>query len=71
MGDFNILIDDMNNNYANTYLRAMEFLGLDQHVTFSTHNKWHTLDCVFTESGSKTINSKREYIKSHQNTDEV
>ena len=55
MGDFNIWIDDMNNKDANTYLRAMESLGLEQHVTFSTHSKDHTFDHVFTESGSKMI----------------
>ena len=55
MGDFNIWIDDRNNKDLNTYLRAMESLGLEQHVTFSTHNKRHKLDHMFTESGSKMI----------------
>ena len=63
-------------------------------MTFSTHNKGHTLDHAFTESGIKMIvdcksgiyisdhrsvmaevsvreRSEREYLKSHQNREEV
>ena len=34
IGDFNIWINNINNKDANTYIRAMESLGLEQHVTF-------------------------------------
>ena len=67
MGDFNIWIADRNNKDANTYLRAMESLGLEQHVTFSTHSKGHAFDHVFAESGRKKMVDCRpgSYISDH------
>ncbi len=53
---------------ADTYHTAMEFLGLEQRVTFPTHNKGHTLDHVLTESSDKMIVACKPgiYISDHR-----
>ena len=49
MGDFNIHIDDVNNQDAQGFMDCMTSMGLDQHVENFTHNKLHTLDLIFSK----------------------
>ena len=52
-GNFNIHIDYAEDPDAQTFNDTMEALGLQQHVTFPTHQAGNTLDLIFTETISK------------------
>ena len=48
-GDFNLHVNDSEDQDGEVFTDTMFVLGLDQHVTFSTHRSNNTLDLVFTE----------------------
>ena len=64
-GDFNIHIDDLDMQIFND---TMEALGLQQHVTFPSHQAGNTLDLIFTEISSKLDIKifKGRYISDHR-----
>ena len=49
LGDFNMHINDVSDNDAQTFSDCLGATGLTQHVDFSTHEKGNRLDLVFTE----------------------
>lgn len=51
-GDFNIRINDENDQDAQQLKDLTEALGLKQHVMGQTHSKGNTLDLIFTELNS-------------------
>ena len=50
LGDFNIHINDKNDNEAGIFVDNMIALGFNQHVSFPTHKAGNILDIVFTET---------------------
>ena len=50
LGDFNIHINDENDNEAGIFVDTMTALGFNQHVSFPTHSAGNILDPVFTET---------------------
>ena len=49
LGDFNIHINDENDNEAGIFVDTMIALGFNQHVSFPMHRAGNILDLVFTE----------------------
>ena len=49
LGDFNIHIDEENDEDANNFRDTMEALGMIQHIRFSTHKANHITDHIYTE----------------------
>ena len=49
IGDFNLHVNDSEDQDGEVYSDTMLALGLDQHVMFPTHRSNDTLDLVFTE----------------------
>ena len=54
MGDFNIKSDIIHTPQAQIHGTFLDLFNLQNHVTFSTHNKGHTLDLVLTDINSTT-----------------
>lgn len=54
-GDFNIHVDDPDNNYASKFLDLLSSFGLEQHVTEPTHIHGHTLDLVITRNSDPIV----------------
>ena len=52
LGDFNIHIDEENNDDATNFRDTMEALGMTQHIKFSTHMAKHIIDHIYTEISS-------------------
>ena len=50
LGDFNVHINDENDNKAGIFEDTITALGFNQHVTFPTHWEGNFLDLVFTET---------------------
>ena len=50
LGDFNIHINDENDNEAGIFMDTMIALGFNQHVSFPMHRAGNILDLVFTET---------------------
>ena len=50
LGDFNIHINDENDNETGIFVDTMIALGFNQHVSFPTHRAGNILDLVFTET---------------------
>ena len=48
-GDFNLHIDDLNNPDAQVFLHMVNAFGLNNNVTFPTHQSGHTLDLILSE----------------------
>ena len=48
LGDFNLHVNDVSDNYANKFKSTLSNFGLDQHVAFPTYEKGNTLDLVIT-----------------------
>ena len=59
-GDFNIHVDDLNNEDANKFSILLENFNFVQHVDFPTHKMGHTLDLFITHKNT-SINPKVEY----------
>ena len=53
MGDFNIRLDNTEDPDVTAFIDTMSALGLDQHVSFSTHKNGGILDHIYTETLSK------------------
>ena len=53
MGDFNIRLDNTKDPVVTAFINTMSALGLDQHVSFSTHKNGGILDHIYTEALSK------------------
>ncbi len=47
-GDFNVHVSDLEDSEAMDFMSTMSILGLDQHVSFTTHNRGNILDLVFS-----------------------
>ena len=54
LGDFNIHINDENDNEAGIFVDTMIALGFNQHVSFPMHRAGNILDLVFTETCNST-----------------
>ena len=52
-GDFNMRINNTEDNEAVAFSDMMYALGFDQHVDFQTHIQGNTVDLMFTENQSK------------------
>ena len=50
LGDFNIHINDENDNEAGIFVDTMIALGFNQHMSFPMHRAGNILDLVFTET---------------------
>ena len=50
LGDFNIHVNDENDNEAGIFVDTMMALGFNQHVSFPMHRAGNILDLVFTET---------------------
>ena len=48
-GDYNMHVNNADDEDAASFLETNEALGLKQHVTFPTHTSGNTLDLIFTE----------------------
>ena len=48
-GDYNMHVNNPDDEDAASFLETNEALGLMQHVTFATHSSGNTLDLIFTE----------------------
>ena len=48
LGDFNVHVDDPNDNFAKSFMGGVDSLGFKQHVHKPTHRAGHTLDLLFT-----------------------
>ena len=48
-GDYNMHVNNPDDEDAASFLETNEALGLTQHVTFATHSSGTTLDLIFTE----------------------
>ena len=55
LGDFNIHINDENDNNASIFVDTVNALGFNQHVTFPTHQAGNILDLAFTETCNNII----------------
>ena len=60
VGDFNIHVDDHDDNVVKKLLDLLNSLGLTQHVIYPTHNKGHTL-CPFITRAEGTCMTGIEY----------
>ena len=47
--DFNLHVNDPNDDNAMNFIESTQALALEQHVNFSTHTSGNTLNLVFTE----------------------
>ena len=68
MGDFNLHVNNENDDDSMNFLEMMLALGLKQNVMFDTHKSGNTLDLIFTETESKiTVKSvyKGEQLSDH------
>ena len=55
LGDFNIKSDTINTPEAQTLGDFLDLFNLQNHVTFPTHNKGHTLNLVLMDINSTTL----------------
>ena len=69
IGDFNMHIEDPNDNNSKIFVDRMEALGLKQHVVKPTHQKGNILHLIFTKIISQ-INVRQvemlDFISDHQ-----
>lgn len=56
LGDFNIHVDDPNDNFAKSVMTCVDSLGFKQHVREPTHRAGHTLDLIFTRNSDDVCN---------------
>ena len=61
VGDFNLHVQKDTDVDAFVFNDTMSALGLDQHVSGTTHNKGNTLDLLFTEADSTVIPTACEF----------
>ena len=48
-GDYNMHVNNPDDEDAASFLETNEALGLMQHVKFATHSSGNTMDLIFTE----------------------
>ena len=60
MGDFNLHVNNENDDNSVNFLEMMLAFGLKQNVMFDTHKSGNTLDLIFTENDS-TVTVKSVY----------
>ena len=67
MGDFNIHVNDLNDQDAIFLIEAMSSLGFTQLVKVATHNSGNTIDLIFTEEESSVGNTRvLDFISDHR-----
>ena len=49
LGNFNLHVNDFNDDNAMNFIESTQALALEQHVNFPAHTSGNTLDLVFTE----------------------
>ena len=49
LGDFNLHVNDFNDDNAMNFIETTQALALEQHVKFHTHTSGNMLDLVLTE----------------------
>src|SRR5271155_5102023 len=54
-GDFNIHVDILSDPFSKSFSNLLETFDLKQHITFSTHDRGHTLDLLITRKNSTII----------------
>ena len=52
VGDFNLHINNPNDDHACNFLETTQALGLHQNITFPTHVSGNTLDLIFSEANN-------------------
>ena len=62
LGDFNMHMEDLNNNNSKIFVDTVEALGLKQHVVEPTHQKGNILDLIFTKITSQIKVSQLEML---------
>ena len=67
LGDFNIKSDTINTPEAQTLGDFLDLFNLQNHITFPTHNKGHTLDLVLMDINSTTLTkvTQGDFISDH------
>ena len=55
LGDFNVHVNDSNDNLAAFFLDSLSSFGLTQHVTAATSKLGHTIDLVITRKNDKLL----------------
>ena len=53
VGDFNLLINNPNDDDACNFMETTQMLGVQQNITFPTHVLGNTLDLIFSEANNK------------------
>ena len=53
VGDFNLHINNPNDDDACNFMETTQALGLHQNITFPTHVSGNTLDLIFSETNNK------------------
>ena len=56
-GDFNIHVDNPENNYSNTLMTILETFGMIQYISFPTHIHGHTLDLFISNSNPCSLSN--------------
>ena len=49
MGDFNIHVNQMTNSDSEQFIQSTDAMGMEQLVTFSTHDLGNSLDIILKE----------------------
>ena len=68
VGDFNLHINNANDDDACNFMETTQALGLHQNITFPTYVLGNTLDLIFSEANNEIkvgeCNSRRLYLRS-------
>ncbi len=62
LGDFNIHVNDADDNFARSFQGLLDAVGLRQHVTTATHKSGNTLDLLISRSTSNVITGMAEVM---------
>ena len=65
LGDFNILINDLDDSDAQLFLSMMEAYGFDRQVHFVTHRVGNCLNNIFTEHLSCVNITQGAFLSDH------
>ena len=68
VGDFNLHINNPNDDDACNFMETTQVLGLHQNITFPTHISSNTLDLIFSEANNKVRDeacTQGVYISDH------
>ena len=64
VGDFNLHMDDKEDNDAIRFKELLHSLNLQQHITCPTHKQGHTLDLLITRSSDDLVSHPIVYASS-------